>query len=207
MTLSAKEVNELKQAPPVEGVLPAFLHRWSPRAFAEREVSLKDLKTIFEAVRWAASSYNEQPWRFLVGRKGDETFQKILGTLMPFNQMWAGKAAVLILGAAKTKFSHNGDPNRVALFDLGAASSYLTVQASVLGIYSHQMAGYDVDAARKAFGAPEDYIFGSVIALGYQGEPDTLPVEQMKQQETAPRTRKALSEFVWSAWEKAAPQE
>lgn len=204
MTASAKEVNELKKAPHVEGVLPVFLHRWSPRAFTDKDVSEKDLVTIFEAVRWAASSFNEQPWRFLVGRKGEETYAKIHDVLMAANQAWAKSAPVLVLGAAKTKFSHNGAPNRVALFDLGAASSYLTLQASALGIHSHQMAGFDVDAARKAFGVPEEYIFGSAIALGYQGEPETLPVEQMKQQEVSPRTRKALSEFVWSGWEKAA---
>ncbi|HUH63959.1 MAG TPA: nitroreductase family protein, partial [Terracidiphilus sp.] len=120
------------------------------------------------------------------------------------NQMWAGKAPVLILGAAKTRFTHNGDPNRVALFDLGAASTVLALEASVLGLHAHQMAGFDVDAAREAFGAPEEYIFGSAIALGYQGHPDNLPNEQMQKQEAAPRSRKQLAEFVWEGWEKAA---
>jgi nitroreductase len=204
MTASAAEINEMKKAPVVDGVLPAILHRWSPRSFTDRQVSAKDLKTIFEAVRWAPSSYNEQPWRFLVGTRGSETYKKIYDTLMPFNQMWAGKAPVLILGAAKTKFSHNGDPNRVALFDLGAASTVLALQASVLGLQAHQMAGFDTDAASKTFGAPEEYIFGSAIALGYQGDPANLPHEQMLKQEVAPRTRKQLGEFVWEGWEKAA---
>jgi nitroreductase len=204
MAASAKEVHELKKAPPVERVVPAILHRWSPRAFADKDVSERDLKTLFEAVRWAASSHNEQPWRFLVGRKGDETYKKILGTLMPFNQMWAGKAPVLMLGLAKTKFTKNGDPNRVALFDLGAASATLALEAAELGLAVHQMGGFDVDVARKAFGVPEEYIFGSAIALGHQGEPESLPNDQMKQQETGQRTRKELGEFVWEAWEKPA---
>jgi len=204
MTASAEEVHELKMAPQVDDVLPAILHRWSPRAFTGENVPEKDLRTIFEAARWTASSFNEQPWRFLVGRRGEETYKKILSVLTPFNEMWAKSAAVLVLGVAKSKFSHNGAPNRMALFDLGAASSYLTLQATALGIHSHQMAGLDEAAARKVFGVPEEYALGSAIALGYQGDPATLPVEQMVKQETAPRTRKALGEFVWSGWEQAA---
>jgi nitroreductase len=200
MTLSAIEVNTLKQAPAVEGVLPAVLHRWSPRSFADRDVSAEDLKKVFEAARWTASSYNEQPWRYLVGTRGSETYKKIFSTLIPFNQGWAGTAPVLILGVASTKFSHNGAANGYGLYDLGAASSYLTLQASELGLKTHQMAGFDQAAARKAFEIPEDYVLGSVIALGYQGEPAALGHEQMISMEVAPRERKELSEFVLSAW-------
>jgi nitroreductase len=204
MTIPASEVHELKKAPAVEGVLPTILHRWSPRSFADRDVSEKDLRTIFEAVRWAMSSFNEQPWRFLVGRRGSETYEKILGTLGPFNQMWAATAPVLIMGAAKTTFSHDSSPNRVAFFDLGAASGYLALQAAALGLAVHQMAGFDPEAARKAFGIPEEYVLGSAMALGYQGDPEALPREQMVKQEISPRTRKALGEFVWENWEQAA---
>ena len=149
MTLSAIEVHHLKQAPAVEGVLPAILHRWSPRSFANRDVSPADLKKLFEAVRWAPSSFNEQPWRFLVGTRGTPAYQKIFSSLIPFNQGWAGSAPVLILGAAKTTFSHNGSANGYGLYDLGAASSYLTLQAAALGLATHQMAGFD-QAARAA---------------------------------------------------------
>jgi nitroreductase len=200
MTLSAHEVNTLKQAPAAEGVLPAVLNRWSPRSFAERDVSAEDLKKVFEAARWAASSYNEQPWRYLVGTRGSETYKKIFSTLIGFNQGWAGTAPVLILGVASTKFTHNGAPNGYGLYDLGAASSYLTLQASELGLKNHQMAGFDQAAARKAFEIPEDYALGAVIALGYQGEPAALGHEQMISMEIAPRERKPLSEFVLSGW-------
>jgi nitroreductase len=200
MTLSAHEVNTLKQAPAVEGVLPAVLNRWSPRSFSDRDVSAEDLKKIFEAVRWTASSYNEQPWRYLVGMRGSETYKKIFSTLIGFNQGWAVTAPVLILGVASTKFTHNGAPNGYGLYDLGAASSYLTLQASELGLKTHQMAGFDQEAARKAFGIPEDYVLGSVIALGYLGEPAALGHEQMISMEVAPRERKPLSELVLSAW-------
>ncbi|MDR3751652.1 MAG: nitroreductase family protein [Terracidiphilus sp.] len=204
MTLSALEVNRLKQAPAVDGVLPAIHHRWSPRAFSSREVSPATLAKVFEAARWAASSYNEQPWRYLVGIRNSETYKKIFKTLIGFNQGWAGSAPVLILGAASTKFSHNGTANGSALYDLGAASSYLTLQAAELGLATHQMAGYDQAAARAAFGIPEDYALGAVIALGYQGEPADLGHEQMVALEVAPRERKPFKDFIFSAWDKAA---
>ncbi|MGA2218274.1 MAG: nitroreductase family protein [Terracidiphilus sp.] len=200
MTLSASEVNSLKHAPAVEGVLPIVHQRWSPRSFTDREVSRADLAKVFEAARWAASSSNEQPWRFLVGDRSSATYKKIYDSLVPFNQSWAGHAPVLILGVAKTIFSHNNTPNRYALYDLGAASSYLTLQAAALGLSTHQMAGFDADAARKAFEIPEDYLIGAVIALGYRGEPSALANERIATQEVAPRQRKPLSEFVFSDW-------
>jgi nitroreductase len=204
MTLSASEVNNLKHAPAVEGVLPAVLSRWSPRSFSSREVSAADLKTVFEAAHWAASAYNEQPWRFLVGRRGSPAYKKIFSTLIGFNQSWAGTAPVLILGVASTKFSHNGTTNGYGVYDLGAAASYLTLQAAALGLATHQMAGFDQGIARKAFEIPEDYAFGSVIALGYQGEPTALGNEQLIALETQPRERKPLKEFVLKAWGEAA---
>jgi nitroreductase len=200
MTLSANEVHHLKHAPAVEGVLPIFHTRWSPRSFSDRQVSPADLARVFEAARWAASSFNEQPWRFLVGTCSSPAYSKILDSLMPFNKLWAATAPVLILGAAKTSFSHNDAPNRVALYDLGAAASYLTLQAAALGLATHQMAGFDPEAARKAFEIPEDFAIGAVIALGYQGEPAALSNDQMLTQEVAPRVRKPLQDIVFSAW-------
>jgi nitroreductase len=204
MTLSAIEVNDLKRAPAVEGVLPLFHHRWSPRSYSDRDVAPADLAKVFEAARWAASSYNEQPWRFLVGVRNSSTYKKIFDSLIPFNQAWAVRAPVLIMGAAKTKFSHNGAPNRVALYDLGAASSYLTLQAAALGLSTHQMAGFDESVARQAFAIPEDFVLGAVIALGYQGEPAALANEQMLAHEVAPRERKPLKDFVFASWDVSA---
>lgn len=204
MTLSASEVNNLKHAPAVDGVLTVIHHRWSPRSFSGRDVAPADLAKLFEAARWAPSSYNEQPWRFLVGTRNSLTYKKIFSTLMPFNQAWAAHAPVLILGAAKTKFSHNDTPNGFAVFDLGAASGYLVLQAAALGLSTHQMAGYDQAAARQAFEIPDTYALGSVIALGYQGEPSALSNEHMLAQETAPRQRKPLKDFVFSAWDSPA---
>jgi len=204
MSLSAIEVNNLKKAPAVEGVMPAMHNRWSARSFADREVSPADLHMVFEAARWTASAYNEQPWRFLVGARNSVTYKKIFDSLIGFNQGWAGSAPVLILGAASTKFSHNGTDNGYALYDLGAATSYLTLQAAAMGLTTHQMAGFDHDAARQAFDIPDTYVLGAVIALGYQGDPAALGHEQLIAMETSPRERKPLSELVLSAWDTPA---
>jgi len=202
--LNAQELNESKQAPAVDGVIPVILKRWSPRSFADREVSPALLRKVFEAARWAASSFNEQPWRFLVGVRGSSTYDKIFQSLGDFNKKWAGLAPVLILNAAKTKSTQSGRHNRVALYDLGAAASYLCLQAAALGLATHQMEGFDSEAARKAFGIPEEYVIGVVMALGYQGEPSALGNEQLIEGELAPRTRKRLREFVYSDWGRPA---
>jgi nitroreductase len=201
MSLSASEVHALKVAPAVEGVLPAMLKRWSPRSFdAKRAVSDTDLDRIFEAARWSASAYNEQPWRYIVGRKGTAIHARIEATLIGFNQAWAGQAPVLILTLASGIFSHNNTPNPWAIYDLGAANAHLTLQASELGLSTHSMAGFDQEAARKAFGISEKYVLGAVIALGYQGEPAALAGEQLQTMETSPRSRKPLSELVAADW-------
>jgi nitroreductase len=204
MTPVGSEVNKMKYAQPsTEGVLPVILERWSPRAFAGRDVSQADLKTIFEAARWAPSSYNEQPWRFFVGHRNSETYKKILDALVPFNQEWAKSAPVLILGIARTRFSHNDTPNNYAAHDLGAAMALMAVQAAALGLATHQMAGFDWVKAREAFAIPETYSMGSVMALGYQGEPADLH-EKFQAQEQAPRSRKPLSEIVLDSWDHPA---
>jgi nitroreductase len=207
MAITASEVKKIKQAIPAPGVLPIIHERWSARAFADRDVAADDLSRVFEAARWAASSNNEQPWRFLVGTRGTATHQKISEALMGFNKVWAGKAPVLILGVAKARFSHNDAPNAYAVYDLGAASSYLTLQAAALGMTTHQMAGFDREKARTLLGIPEGYEFGAVIALGYQGEPETLGNEELIKRETSPRTRKELGEFVFSEWDKPLLQD
>jgi nitroreductase len=198
VTLSVDEVNQLKTAPVADGILPAIKGRWSPRSFADREVSSADLARVFEAARWAPSSSNRQPWGYLVGVRNSNTHEKIAQILLSFNQVWAPKAPVLILGVTRT--TADGKPNAYALYDLGAATALLTVEAAYLGLATHQMAGFDKDAARQAFEIPEDYALGSVIALGYQGEPAALSHEKLLAQEVAPRQRKDLKEFVFSSW-------
>lgn len=204
MPLSVVEVNQLKQAPSVEGVMPAILNRWSPRSFSDREVSPADLARVFEAARWAPSSNNEQPWRYIAGVRNSTTHQKIASTLAGFNQAWAPQAPVLILGVAKATFTPKSAPNAYALHDLGAASILLVLQAAVLGLATHQMAGFDHEAARQALEIPQDFALGSVIALGYQGEPSALTNERLLAMEVAPRRRMPLTDFVFSSWGSAA---
>lgn len=203
MAHTAETIESLKHAPGVVGMLEPILHRWSPRAFAAREVPAEDLKKAFEAARWAASSYNEQPWRFLVGRRGDQTYNKILDALVPFNQGWAKSAPVLILSVARKHFAHNGEANLHAWHDTGAAMANLAVQATALGLHTHSMAGFDHDKAKAAFHVPDDFDTVAVTALGYFGDPDTLP-EQLRQGEQQPRQRKDLKEIVFGEWEQAA---
>jgi nitroreductase len=198
-----EEVERLKHAPVVPGVEGLILRRWSPRAFADKPVSDDDLKKIFEAARWAASSYNEQPWRFFLGRRGDTTYRKIFDSLVEFNQGWARSAPVLILSVASNKFAQNGNPNYHALHDTGAATANLSLQATALGLHTHSMAGYDHAKARKAFTISEDYDVGAVTALGYLGDPNTLQ-DRLRAQEISPRQRRSLSEFVLTEWDKPA---
>ena len=196
MTLSLSEVNELKQVPE-PALLPAIAQRWSPRSFSETPISPADLATVLEAARWAPSSSNIQPWRFLVGVQGSETHAKIFSTLVGFNQAWAGRAPVLILGIAELK--NNSKPNHYALYDLGQAVAMLIVQAEALGLATHQMGGFDHGAARLAFGLTPDHATGSVIALGHQADPSVLGQDQLIQREVAPRERKPLSEIALAA--------
>ena len=197
MSLSIEQVNALKQAP-VEGMLPVLAHRWSPRAFKQTPVPAHDLKIILEAARWAASSGNSQPWRFLVGVQGSETHDKIFKTLVGRNQAWADKPSVLILGFAEARNS-KGDPDAYALYDLGQAAVSLILQATALGLATHSMAGFDHDAARKAFNLGDEYTLGAVIAIGYQDDPSAIANEQLLQREIAPRERKPLSEIALTA--------
>lgn len=197
------ELEKLKHAPAVPGVEDLFLRRWSPRAFADKDVSNDDLGKIFEAARWAASSYNEQPWRFFLGRRGDATYQKIFDTLVEFNQGWAKSAPVLILSVGSNKFAQNGKSNQYSIHDTGAATANLSLQATALGLHTHSMAGFDHAKARRAFNVSADYDIGAVTALGYLGDPNTLH-DQMRAQETLPRQRKPLSEIVLADWDKPA---
>ena len=183
-----------------QSVDEAILARRSPRTFSDKAVPGEDLKRVFEAARWAASSYNEQPWRFFVGRKGDATYQKIFESLVPFNQEWAKSAPVLILSVASKKFAHNATPNRYGLHDTGAATALLTLQAFALGLHTHSMGGFDMASAREAFHVGEEYEIGAVTALGYLGDGSELS-EQFRKMETAPRTRKPLEEIVLAAWD------
>ncbi|HEY0566339.1 MAG TPA: nitroreductase family protein [Terriglobales bacterium] len=192
------EFPDNKKAQPNAPILEAMRERWSPRAFdASRPVSAQDLTTIFEAARWAASSYNEQPWRFVVGRKGDATWQKIFDTLIPGNQAWAQFAPVLLITFAKKTFSHDGSQNKYGFHDIGAALAHIMLEATALGLHTHGMAGFDYAKARQTFGVPDDFEVGAACAIGYLGDPNELQGWQ-RDAELKPRTRKPLDELVFA---------
>jgi nitroreductase len=172
--------------------------RWSPRVFSAREVPADTLRSLFEAARWAPSSYNAQPWAFLVATKEDrENFDRILSTLVEENRAWAKQASVLMLNAAKRKFDHDGSLNRFALYDTGQAIAYLTLQATDMGLAVHQMAGFYLDKAREIFEVPDEWEMGAAIALGYPAKLEEVP-ENLRERENAPRVRKPIHEFVFS---------
>lgn len=187
----------MKQAVTDYPIHDALSNRWSPRAFTDQPVSEDDIRAILEGARWAASSFNEQPWRYIVATREDpELFERVLKCLMPMNQAWARNAPVLMLGITKTNFTMNDSPNRVALHDLGAASASLTFEATVRGLAVHQMAGILPEVAAKEFGIPDGYVAQTALAIGYEGEPESLP-ENLRGPEVAPRSRKSLSEIAF----------
>ncbi len=148
------------------------------------------LRGLFEAARWAASCFNEQPWRYIVATKADpEAFAKVLGLLMEKNQQWAKTAWALGFSAGKKTFSHNGAPNRFGLHDTGAATANLATEATALGLHVHFMGGFDAQRARTEFHVPDDFEIGPAFAVGYIDGPSTPPVQ---------RTRKAFEELVFS---------
>ena len=197
------DLEQLKHASTSLPVEDLIQRRWSPRAYAEKAVAEEDLKTLFTAASWAASSYNEQPWRFILGRRGDETYGKLFNSLAPPNQAWAGAAPILYATAAKKTFTSSGQPNGVALHDVGAASATLSLQAAALGLHTHGMAGFDKETLRAFFAIPSDFDPVAILALGYLGDPETLHGDY-KQQELKPRQRKPLSEIVFDHWAQPA---
>lgn len=195
-----------KKASPDHPIHELLAARWSPYAFDDRPVSEADLRSLFEAARWAPSSYNEQPWRYIVAVRTDaEQFQRLLSCLVDANQIWAKAAPVLALGVVSLKFALNGKDNRAAVHDLGLAAGNLVLEASARGLFVHQMIGIFPDKARTVFQIPEGYEAWTALAMGYLGDPASLP-EALRQRDLTPRQRKPLHEFVFGAtWGKASP--
>jgi nitroreductase len=174
-----------------------FLERWSPRAYTGEAIPHDVLMTIFEAARWAPSSYNSQPWRMIYGLKGTPEFDRILGLLVPANQGWAKNAAVLVVIASKTTMSPRGTemPSHSHSFDAGAAWQNLALQASLLGWPAHGMTGFDIPRAAAELGVPEGYRVEAALAIGKQGDKSILP-EQVQGME-APNGRNPVSSFAF----------
>jgi nitroreductase len=195
-----------KPAPSDFPVHELIRERWSPRAFADKPVTKEVLRSIFEAARWAPSSSNEQPWAYLVAVKDDhDSFAKMLSVLVEFNAAWAKSAPVLAIAVAHLVFAKNNAPNRNAQYDTGAASALLSVEATAHGLAVHQMAGFDPEKARQVFGIPAGREAMAALAIGYPGDPNSLP-QPLKDRELSPRTRKPIAQFVMAGqWGHTAP--
>ena len=169
--------------------------RRSPRSFNESDViSNSDLLAALEAARWAPSAFNGQPWRFYVGKRGEETFNQILSSLSEFNQVWARNASALILVAGKDTKS-DGTPHPAYLYDCGLAVAQLSIEIHDRGYVAHQMTGFDKESAQQAVSMPSDLKAVVVVAVGKQDAPEKLP-QPVAAREVAPRERLALSEIV-----------
>lgn len=176
---------------PIEELI---LRRWSPRAMSGEAVGSDQLMQLFEAARWAPSSYNEQPWRFIYGVKGTEQWNALFDLLVPFNKSWAMNSSVLVLLISKKTFSHDGSINTTNSFDAGAAWQNLALQGSSMGLVIHGMAGFDMNRAREVFAIADDYSIEAMIAVGKPAHKSVLP-EYMHNYET-PSLRKPVADFI-----------
>lgn len=188
-----------KTAHPDHPILPQLAERWSPYAFADRAVAEADLRSLFEAARWAASSYNEQPWSYVVATRNDpDALARLLSCLVEGNQAWAQRAPVLALGITRHSFTRNGKPNAAAEHDLGLAAGNLCAEATARGLAVHQMIGILPERARELYAIPDHSHALTGLAIGYAADPETA-LEELAERDRAPRSRKPLAEFVFGA--------
>ena len=175
---------------------PLLKERWSPRAFDNRFIEPDKIRSLFEAARWAPSSSNIQPWYFIVGLKGDDTYEHITRTLVEFNLLWATSAPMLFVAVAG-KTGKKGEINVAAQYDLGQSVAHLTFQAMAEGLYVHQMGGFDPLLAKTLFDIPDTHEALTVVAVGYIGKPESLH-KNLVASETAPRERRKAKDSVFS---------
>lgn len=187
-----------KPAQPQFPIHDLLVRRWSPRAFDERPVESPILWSLFEAARWAPSSSNEQPWRFIVATKRDHELEwkRLFDCLAEGNRIWVIRAPVLMLSIASLSFEDDGQPNRHAFHDTGLAVENLVLQAAAQGLVAHQMAGFDVEKARADLRIPAGYEPVAMIAVGYPGDPALLP-ERLREREIRPRSRRPIHEWTF----------
>jgi nitroreductase len=179
-------------------ILPILAERWSPYGFENRPVSETDLCSLFEAARWAASSYNEQPWNYLVAtRENSAEFGRLLSCLVEANQAWAKEAPVLILGIVSLRFARNNQDNRAAVHDLGLAAGNLLAEATTRGLSVHHMIGILPDKARELYQIPEFFEAWTAMAIGYKADPTKL-ADALRERDMALRQRKPLNKFVFT---------
>jgi len=198
--------NAVKHATPDHDILEPLVRRYSPYVFEPKPVERAKLLSCLEAARWSASSFNEQPWSFIVATREDAgEFQRMIECLMEANQAWAKDAGVVMITVVCKTFTKNGKPNRVAEHDVGLAMGNFTVQAMTLGLHVHQMAGVNLTKARQTYNIPDTHEPFTGVALGYAGDPHQAENQDLRQRDLAPRSRKPLADIVFAgAWQKPA---
>lgn len=179
-----------KPAYPIE---PLIFQRWSPRAMSGEAIGERELMTLFEAARWAPSSYNGQPWRFLYARRGTAAWATFFGLLDEFNQRWAKAAGVLMVVVSRTSFEWDGNPARTHSFDTGAAWQNLALQGAKMGLVVHGMEGFDYEKARQALNVPDEFSVEAMVAVGRPGPIEVLDAEQRDME--SPSDRRPISEI------------
>ncbi|CAL9658086.1 nitroreductase family protein [Streptomyces thermocarboxydus] len=186
-------------------VHPLLAERWSPRSFdATHTITDEELVSLLEAARWAPSARNSQPWRFLVGRRGDTTYRRIFATLAPGNRLWAGNSSLLVAAVAAERLE-SGTPHPGAAYDTGLAVAQLSLQARALGLHAHQMGGFDPERLRTSLGVPDGYQPLSITAIGALAAPELLP-QELRDRETAARERRPPAEtFFAQSWGNPLP--
>jgi nitroreductase len=197
-----------KAARPDHPILTEIVHRYSPYVYEPRAVEKPKLLACLEAARWAASSFNEQPWSFIMAVRDDAAeFKKALDCLMEANQVWAKDAGVLILTVIAKNFTKNNSPNRVAQHDLGIAAGYFSLQAVKEGLQAHQMAGVNLAKVRQVYNVPDTHEPMTAIALGYAADPSKAANADLGKRDLAPRDRKPLKQWVFTGgWQKPAKE-
>jgi nitroreductase len=172
-----------------------ILNRWSPRALSSELMTDKEMMTLFEAARWAPSSYNAQLWRFIYGKRGTAAFDKLFNLLVPFNQSWTKNASFLILVISRNNFTYNGKPSPTHSFDTGAAMENLALQGFMDGFVVHGMEGFDYDKAKVACNVPDGYTIEAMFAVGKKGSKEALPQEL--QEREIPSDRVSLESIIF----------
>lgn len=179
---------------PDHSIQPLILNRWSPRAMSGETIEDEELMPLFEAARWAPSSYNAQPWRFIFAKRETEHWKPLFELLVEFNQSWAKDAAALVLIISHKVFEHNGKPSDTHSFDTGAAWENLALEGSARGLVVHGMQGFDYEKAKTVCNIPDDFQVEAMVAIGKPGNKEVLPPElQIKE---TPSTRKPLRELI-----------
>lgn len=192
--MEAVSTIDIKKAKVDHDIHPLIQKRWSPRSFADKDISSAQMEELFEAARWSASANNEQPWEYVYALRDTAGFDQLWECLLPGNQPWAKDAAALVVAIKRNTFAATGKPNPWGLHDVGLANAQLLLQAAYRDIYGHMMAGFSAAKASEALSLSEDQTPVCMIALGYLGEAEALQ-EPYLGRELAERNRKPVTEF------------